>query len=262
MSGAGNSPRRRPGWPAIWGEEPFRAVSPLLHTERTMRAKVEDGAEVSRRARWRRWRLLNLFCAWYYNPTAYEWDAARATDTIRTPGAWTSRATEGCRLDAHGRQRLQQRRRARRGRRVGADDGLLARRGAQRHAGPERRRAARARCSPRTAQRGMVYNIGVSSHTLPRCAANLRPRAGALPARRTASCWRRRTSSFPLASLAAAHGGCLRAPAARRTSRCRTGSRASRSPARCTGRALSLLRRARPRRRTRAVPFELTDENL
>jgi len=39
--------------------------------------------------------VLNAFCAWYYNPTAYDHDDARATDTIREAGAFTSRATEG-----------------------------------------------------------------------------------------------------------------------------------------------------------------------
>ena len=27
--------------------------------------------------------VLNLFCAWYYNPTAYEWDEARE---VNAPG--------------------------------------------------------------------------------------------------------------------------------------------------------------------------------
>ena len=39
--------------------------------------------------------VLNAFCAWYYNPTAYGHSDDRATDTIRTAGAFTSRATEG-----------------------------------------------------------------------------------------------------------------------------------------------------------------------
>lgn len=39
--------------------------------------------------------ILNLFCTWYYNPTAYDHSDARATDTVREAGAFTSRATEG-----------------------------------------------------------------------------------------------------------------------------------------------------------------------
>lgn len=39
--------------------------------------------------------ILNIFCTWYYNPTAYDHDENRATDTIREAGAFTSRATEG-----------------------------------------------------------------------------------------------------------------------------------------------------------------------
>ena len=26
--------------------------------------------------------VLDVFCAWYYNPTAYEWDEYQATDVI------------------------------------------------------------------------------------------------------------------------------------------------------------------------------------
>lgn len=39
--------------------------------------------------------VLNAFCTWYYNPTAYDHDDARTTDTTREAGAFTSRATEG-----------------------------------------------------------------------------------------------------------------------------------------------------------------------
>lgn len=49
--------------------------------------------------------ILNLFCAWYYNPADYLWDDARATDRIRRPNAITSRANEGfsiCRIDENG----------------------------------------------------------------------------------------------------------------------------------------------------------------
>lgn len=49
--------------------------------------------------------LLDVFCFWYYNPAAYVWDDARATDTVRAPGVFTSRAKEGiawARVDADG----------------------------------------------------------------------------------------------------------------------------------------------------------------
>lgn len=39
--------------------------------------------------------LLNLFCYWYYNPVGYLQDESRATDVIREPGLFTSRANEG-----------------------------------------------------------------------------------------------------------------------------------------------------------------------
>ena len=39
--------------------------------------------------------LLDLFCTWYYNPAGYLRDESRATDVIREPGAFTSRANEG-----------------------------------------------------------------------------------------------------------------------------------------------------------------------
>lgn len=39
--------------------------------------------------------LLDLFCTWYYNPASYLWDESRATDVIREPGQFTSRANEG-----------------------------------------------------------------------------------------------------------------------------------------------------------------------
>ena len=39
--------------------------------------------------------ILNAFCAWYYNPTAYNHSADHATDTVRVAGEFTSRATEG-----------------------------------------------------------------------------------------------------------------------------------------------------------------------
>lgn len=146
--------------------------------------------------------LLNLFCAWYYNPTAYEWDAARATDTIRTPGAWTSRATEGCawmRMDANGYNNAA----------VPGEDGVSVLMMGSSHAealNVMQDESAAARLNEMLAAdgaRGMVYNIGVSSHTLPRCVANL---DRALERFQPADYVVLETQdvSFPLASLAAA----------------------------------------------------------
>ena len=39
--------------------------------------------------------LLDLFCYWYYNPADYIQDESWATDVVREPGAFTSRANEG-----------------------------------------------------------------------------------------------------------------------------------------------------------------------
>ena len=39
--------------------------------------------------------LLDVFCAWYYNPASYEYAGHRATDVIREPGALYAQAKEG-----------------------------------------------------------------------------------------------------------------------------------------------------------------------
>ena len=49
--------------------------------------------------------LLDIFCAFYYNPTGYVDSDHGATDLVREPGAFTSRATEGIAwntMDANG----------------------------------------------------------------------------------------------------------------------------------------------------------------
>ena len=49
--------------------------------------------------------LLNGFCFFYYNPTAYVLEASRSTDVIREPLAFTARAKEGfayATMDANG----------------------------------------------------------------------------------------------------------------------------------------------------------------
>lgn len=147
--------------------------------------------------------LLNLFCAWYYNPTAYEWDAARATDTIRTPGAWTSRATEGCawmRMDANGYNNAA----------VPGEDGVSVLMMGSSHAealNVMQDQSAAAQLGAMLAadgEAGMVYNIGISSHTLPRCTANLRR---ALERFQPTECVVMETQDvvFSAASLASAH---------------------------------------------------------
>ena len=145
---------------------------------------------------------LNLFCAWYYNPTAYEWDEARATDTIRTPGAFTSRATEGfawMRMDENGYNNAS----------APGEEGVSVLMMGSSHAealNVMQDESAAARLNEMLAAdgaRGMVYNIGVSSHTLPRCVANL---DRALERFQPADYVVLETQdvSFPLASLAAA----------------------------------------------------------
>lgn len=49
--------------------------------------------------------LLDIFCAFYYNPTGYVYSGHGATDLAREAGAFTSRATEGVawmKMDANG----------------------------------------------------------------------------------------------------------------------------------------------------------------
>ena len=49
--------------------------------------------------------ILDVFCSWYYNPTAYLREESRSTDTKREANAFTSRATEGfawCVTDENG----------------------------------------------------------------------------------------------------------------------------------------------------------------
>ena len=39
--------------------------------------------------------ILDAFCWWFYNPVAYVHDDVRATDTVRVPNTFNSRAKEG-----------------------------------------------------------------------------------------------------------------------------------------------------------------------
>lgn len=119
--------------------------------------------------------VLNLFCAWYYNPTAYEWDEIRATDTIRTPGAFTSRATEGTAwafMDENGYNNAS----------VPGEEGVSVLMMGSSHtealnvAQHESASTLLDEMLRADGHAGSVYNIGMSSHMFARNAANL-PRA-------------------------------------------------------------------------------------
>lgn len=115
--------------------------------------------------------LLEAFCFWYYNPPRYDWDDARATDNIRAAGSFASRATEGfafSRMDANGYNNpdvpgdagvyvLMMGSSHTEGLNVKQDENISSRLGAL--LGNEE-------------EKGCVYNIGISAHTLPRNIAN------------------------------------------------------------------------------------------
>ena len=116
--------------------------------------------------------LLNAFCAWYYNPTAYQWDDFRTTDTIREPGAFTSRATEGIawsRIDENGYNNPS----------APGEEGVSVLMMGSSHTealnvAQDQSASARLEAMLRAdGETGRVYNIGISSHNLPRNAANL-----------------------------------------------------------------------------------------
>lgn len=119
--------------------------------------------------------VLDLFCAWYYAPTSYLLDPDRATDLIRQPDAFTSRATEGfasMRMDDQGYNNAV----------LPGDEGIFVLMMGSSHTEalnvPQDQNAAaqlQALLSE-AGYSGAVYNIGISSHTFARNAANL-PRA-------------------------------------------------------------------------------------
>lgn len=118
--------------------------------------------------------VLDLFCAWYYNPTSYLRDPDRATDLIRQPEAFTSRATEGfasMRMDAQGYNNASV-----------PDENIFVLMMGSSHTEalnvPQDQNAS-AQLQVLLSEAGYpgaVYNIGISSHTFARNAANL-PRA-------------------------------------------------------------------------------------
>ena len=116
--------------------------------------------------------ILNAFCAWYYNPAPYLSSPDRATDTVRTPGARTSQAREGIgahRIDAQGYNNA----RAAEPGEIGVlMMGSSHTEGFNVAAG----RDVSSQLQALLAQDGggeTVYNIGMSSHTFTRNAANL-----------------------------------------------------------------------------------------
>lgn len=116
--------------------------------------------------------LLDLFCAWYYNPASYEWDEARATDVIREPGAFTSRANEGFSstiIDENGYVNSQ----------VPGEDGVFVLMMGSSHVEGlyvPQGDGVTAQLQSRLQESGLdgfVYNIGISGHELPRNVNNL-----------------------------------------------------------------------------------------
>ena len=117
--------------------------------------------------------VLNLFCYWYYNPTAYVREESRATDVVREPGAFTSRAKEGFAaavMDANGYNNASV---------PGEGEIYALMMGASHTEGLNvaQHETTSARLSAYLSAAGVqgsAYNIGISSHMLPRNAANLR----------------------------------------------------------------------------------------
>lgn len=115
--------------------------------------------------------LLDLFCAFYYNPTGYVESGTGATDLVREPGAFTSRATEGiawARIDANGYNNAS-----------APDEGdifvLMMGSSHTEALNVMQDESASARLEKMLQADGMagrVYNIGMSSHTLVRNISN------------------------------------------------------------------------------------------
>lgn len=115
--------------------------------------------------------ILDIFCAWYYNPLAYLWEESRATDTVRQPNAFTSRATEGIAwttTDNNGYNNAS----------VPEDGIFVLAMGSSHMEGFNvmQDEMISSRLEALLAEGGIdgsVYNIGMSSHTLARNIANL-----------------------------------------------------------------------------------------
>lgn len=115
--------------------------------------------------------LLNLFCAFYYNPTGYVESGTGATDLVREPGAFTSRATEGiawATIDKNGYNNA-----------AAPEDGEIfvlmmgsSHTEALNVMQDESASALLDEMLHANGQTGRVYNIGMSSHTLVRNISN------------------------------------------------------------------------------------------
>ena len=115
--------------------------------------------------------LLDLFCFWYYNPAEYDWDEFRATDNIREPGAFTSRAKEGiawATIDENGYNNAS----------VPGEDGVFVLMMGSSHTeglNVMQHETVSSQLQERLKEAGVdgfVYNIGISAHTFDRNAAN------------------------------------------------------------------------------------------
>lgn len=115
--------------------------------------------------------LLDLFCAFYYNPTGYVESKTGATDLVREPGAFTSRATEGiawATIDANGYNNAA----------VPEDGDIFVLMMGSSHTealNVMQNESASARLEEMlraNGRPGRVYNIGMSSHTLVRNISN------------------------------------------------------------------------------------------
>ena len=115
--------------------------------------------------------ILDVFCAWYYNPAAYFREESRATDTVRKPDTFTSRATEGIAwtiTDANGYNNAS----------VPEDGIFVLAMGSSHMEGfnvmrDEMMSSRLETLLEANGTGGSVYNIGMSSHTLARNIANL-----------------------------------------------------------------------------------------
>jgi len=115
--------------------------------------------------------ILDGFCSWYYNPLAYLREESRATDTVREPNAFTSRATEGIAwtvTDANGYNNAA----------VPEDGVFVLAMGSSHMEGfnvmQDKMISSRLEALlEESGTGGSVYNIGMSSHTLCRNIANL-----------------------------------------------------------------------------------------
>ena len=116
--------------------------------------------------------ILDAFCWWFYNPVAYVHDDVRATDTVRVPNTFNSRAKEGFAwhmTDANGYNNAE----------VPGEDGVFVlMMGSSQLEGfnvmLEENAASRLQVNlMENGVEGFVYNIGMSNHMLTRNIANM-----------------------------------------------------------------------------------------